>query len=101
MRSRRLGWLSATCLGVIAALSSGRSPAMETCIVPGKCDEGMRCEVLRQLSMWRQLRNLYDSKALRAQAVAGAQAEVKKEYGDRASTDMVDKRAATADQQLR
>ncbi len=100
MRSRRLGWLPAMCLGVIAALSSGRSPAMETCIVPGKCNEGVRCEVLRQLSMWRQLRNLYNSKALRAQAVAGAQAEVNQEYGDRASKDMVDRRAAIRLQQL-
>lgn len=100
MRSRRLGWLPATCLGVIAAVSSGRSPGLETCIAPRKCDEGARCEVLRQLSMWRQLRNLYDSKALRDQAVAGAQAEVTKEYGDRASTDMVDRRAAIRFQQL-
>jgi hypothetical protein len=100
MSSRRLGWLPATCLGVIAAVSSGLSPGLETCIVPRKCDEGARCEVLRQLSMWRQLRNLYSSEALRDQAVADARAEVKKEYGDRASAETVDNRAAIRFQQL-
>ncbi len=100
MRRRRPGWLPATCLGVIAAVSSGPSPGLETCIAPRKCDEGARCEVLRQLSMWRQLRNLYGSKTLREQAVADARAEVKKEYGDRGSTDMVDRRAAIRFQQL-
>jgi hypothetical protein len=50
--------------------------------------------------MWRQLRNLYGSKTLREQAVADARAEVKKEYGDRGSTDMVDRRAAIRFQQL-
>lgn len=100
MRSRHLRWLPAACLGLIAAVSRGTSPGLETCIAPRKCDEGARCEVLRQLSMWRQLRNLYGSKALREQAVADARAEVKKEYGDRASTDMVDRRAAIRFQQL-
>ena len=100
MTNRRLGWLPAACLGVIAALSSGGTPGLENCLVPRKCDEGVRCEILRQLSMWRQLRNLYGSKALRNQAVADARADVTKEYGDRASPEMVDRRAAIRFQQL-
>ena len=100
MRQRHPGWLPATCLGVIAAVSSGPSPGLESCIAPRKCDEGARCEVLRQLSMWRQLRNLYDSGTLRQRAIADARAEVKAEYGDRASADLIDRRAAIRFQQL-
>ena len=85
--------------GLVIALSSSPSVALEECIAPRRCDEGIRCEVLRQLSMWRQLRGLYKSKALTEQAYREADAELRKDSADPAPQ-AIEERAAQRLQQL-
>jgi hypothetical protein len=74
--------------------------ALVTCIAPKKCDEPERCEVLRQLSMWRQLRALYGSKALVKEAYAQARAELGKGGGAAPRVEAIEERAASRLQEL-